>query len=90
MINLLLISDTMTWEAISLREHDKDAPKARAGHCSIAIGGRMYIWSGRDGYRKAWNEQASVSYISFHFNLNFNKFSFQSTRVPQVCCNDMW
>ncbi|XP_043963801.1 host cell factor 2 [Gambusia affinis] len=32
-------------------------PRARAGHCSAAIGSRLYIWSGRDGYRKSWNYQ---------------------------------
>ena len=32
-------------------------PRARAGHCAVAITTRLYIWSGRDGYRKAWNNQ---------------------------------
>merc|ERR1719509_532548 len=32
-------------------------PRARAGHCSVAIHTRLWIWSGRDGYRKAWNNQ---------------------------------
>ncbi|KAM6895784.1 host cell factor 2-like [Xenentodon cancila] len=32
-------------------------PRARAGHCSVAVGSRLYIWSGRDGYRKSWNYQ---------------------------------
>lgn len=32
-------------------------PKARAGHCAAAIGSRLYIWSGRDGFRKSWNYQ---------------------------------
>lgn len=27
------------------------------GHCAVAIHTRLYIWSGRDGYRKAWNNQ---------------------------------
>ncbi|XP_026778796.3 host cell factor 2 isoform X1 [Pangasianodon hypophthalmus] len=31
--------------------------KARAGHCAVAIGTRLYIWSGRDGYRKCRNYQ---------------------------------
>lgn len=34
-----------------------DAPRARSGHCAAAMGDRMYIWSGRDGYRKAWSNQ---------------------------------
>ena len=32
-------------------------PRARAGHCAVAIHSRLWIWSGRDGYRKAWNNQ---------------------------------
>ncbi|XP_049423263.1 host cell factor 2 [Epinephelus fuscoguttatus] len=32
-------------------------PKARAGHCAATVGSRLYIWSGRDGYRKSWNYQ---------------------------------
>uniref|UniRef100_A0A1A8QUR6 Host cell factor C2 n=1 Tax=Nothobranchius rachovii TaxID=451742 RepID=A0A1A8QUR6_9TELE len=32
-------------------------PKARAGHCATSVGSRLYIWSGRDGYRKSWNYQ---------------------------------
>ncbi|XP_076008904.1 host cell factor 2 isoform X2 [Genypterus blacodes] len=32
-------------------------PKARAGHCSVTVGSRLYIWSGRDGYRKSRNYQ---------------------------------
>lgn len=32
-------------------------PKARTGHCSVTIGSRLYIWSGRDGYRKTQNLQ---------------------------------
>lgn len=33
------------------------SPRARAGHCATTIGSRLYIWSGRDGYRKSWNYQ---------------------------------
>ena len=36
---------------------DESIPRARAGHCAVAIHNRLYIWSGRDGYRKAWNNQ---------------------------------
>ncbi|XP_044199849.1 host cell factor 2 isoform X2 [Thunnus albacares] len=32
-------------------------PRARAGHCATTVGSRLYIWSGRDGYRKSWNYQ---------------------------------
>lgn len=36
-------------------------PRARAGHCSVSIHTRLYIWSGRDGYRKAWNNQVCLT-----------------------------
>ncbi|XP_072311077.1 host cell factor 2 [Eucyclogobius newberryi] len=32
-------------------------PRARAGHCAVAVGSRLYVWSGRDGYRKSWSYQ---------------------------------
>ncbi|KAF8376490.1 hcf-1 [Pristionchus pacificus] len=32
-------------------------PHARAGHSSVVANNRLYVWSGRDGYRKAWNNQ---------------------------------
>ncbi|EGT59834.1 CBN-HCF-1 protein [Caenorhabditis brenneri] len=32
-------------------------PRGRSGHCAAVVGNRMYIWSGRDGYRKAWSNQ---------------------------------
>lgn len=38
---------------------DGKLPCARAGHCAVGINTRLYVWSGRDGYRKAWNNQVS-------------------------------
>jgi len=35
-------------------------PRARAGHSAVAIHTRLFIWSGRDGYRKAWNNQVLI------------------------------
>ncbi|XP_031800710.1 host cell factor 1 isoform X4 [Sarcophilus harrisii] len=49
--------DTMAWEAILMDTLEDNIPRARAGHCAVAINTRLYIWSGRDGYRKAWNNQ---------------------------------
>ncbi|XP_058882945.1 host cell factor 2 isoform X1 [Acipenser ruthenus] len=52
--------DTMTWNGLVWeRQEDGKAssPRPRAGHCAAVIGSRLYIWSGRDGYRKAWNYQ---------------------------------
>nr|XP_046253106.1 host cell factor 1b isoform X2 [Scatophagus argus] len=49
--------DTMCWETVLMDSLEENIPRARAGHCSVAINSRLYIWSGRDGYRKAWNNQ---------------------------------
>ncbi|KAK4336696.1 hypothetical protein RND71_043442 [Anisodus tanguticus] len=49
--------DTMCWDLLTNELFDDSVPRARAGHCAVAIGTRLYIWSGRDGYRKAWNNQ---------------------------------
>lgn len=47
----------MVWESVLLDSLEDNIPRARAGHCSVAINTRLYVWSGRDGYRKAWNNQ---------------------------------
>lgn len=52
-----LSADTMCWETVLMDSLEENIPRARAGHCSVAINSRLYIWSGRDGYRKAWNNQ---------------------------------
>ncbi|KYO29688.1 host cell factor 1 [Alligator mississippiensis] len=49
--------DSMAWESILMDTLEDNIPRARAGHCAVAINTRLYIWSGRDGYRKAWNNQ---------------------------------
>ncbi|KAM9855603.1 host cell factor 1b [Aulostomus maculatus] len=49
--------DTMCWETVLMDSVEENIPRARAGHCSVSINSRLYIWSGRDGYRKAWNNQ---------------------------------
>lgn len=36
---------------------EADAPCPRAGYAAAIVGRRMYIWSGRDGYKKVWNSQ---------------------------------
>lgn len=49
--------------SIALEDEDEEEnghtcwPRARTGHCTVAIGTRLYIWSGRDGYRKNRNFQ---------------------------------
>ncbi|XP_026109193.1 host cell factor 1-like isoform X1 [Carassius auratus] len=49
--------DSMSWETILMDTLEDNIPRARAGHCAVAINNRLYVWSGRDGYRKAWNNQ---------------------------------
>ncbi|XP_069793528.1 host cell factor 1-like isoform X2 [Narcine bancroftii] len=49
--------ETMNWTQISTESFEDSIPRARAGHCSVSISTRLYVWSGRDGYRKAWNNQ---------------------------------
>ncbi|XP_034252090.1 host cell factor 1-like isoform X4 [Thrips palmi] len=49
--------ESMTWESFQMDTYEDNVPKARAGHCAVGIHTRMYVWSGRDGYRKAWNNQ---------------------------------
>jgi host cell factor len=47
----------MTWEPLAMEALEDALPRARAGHSAVAIHTRLFIWSGRDGYRKAWNNQ---------------------------------
>uniref|UniRef100_A0A0K8SDJ2 Host cell factor Kelch-repeats domain-containing protein n=1 Tax=Lygus hesperus TaxID=30085 RepID=A0A0K8SDJ2_LYGHE len=49
--------NTKKWEDISMDSSEENMPRARAGHCAVVVHCRIYIWSGRDGYRKAWNNQ---------------------------------
>ncbi|XP_065371835.1 host cell factor-like [Calliphora vicina] len=49
--------DSMTWENVTMDTVEENVPRSRAGHCAIGIHSRLYVWSGRDGYRKAWNNQ---------------------------------
>lgn len=56
---------SLSWETLSLDMYDDSAPRARAGHCTVNINSRLYIWSGRDGYRKAWNNQVCCKDLWF-------------------------
>uniref|UniRef100_A0A673H0P1 Host cell factor 1-like n=1 Tax=Sinocyclocheilus rhinocerous TaxID=307959 RepID=A0A673H0P1_9TELE len=49
--------NTLSWETVLMDTLEDNIPRARAGHCAVAINNRLYVWSGRDGYRKAWNNQ---------------------------------
>ncbi|XP_045121414.1 host cell factor 2-like isoform X3 [Portunus trituberculatus] len=49
--------ESMAWEDVLMDKFEEQMPRARAGHCSVGIHTRLFVWSGRDGYRKAWNNQ---------------------------------
>lgn len=58
--------ETMNWENIDIFSEDETSvPCARAGHCAVGISTRLYIWSGRDGYRKAWKNQVCCKDLWF-------------------------
>jgi len=57
--------ETMAWEPLAMEVFEDALPRARAGHCSVSINSRLYIWSGRDGYRKAWNNQVCFKDLWF-------------------------
>ena len=57
--------DTMCWDILSTELFEDSLPRARAGHSSVNINNRLFIWSGRDGYRKAWNNQVCCKDLWF-------------------------
>ena len=62
-INIL---ESINWDELLIESFDGHLPCARAGHCAVGINNRLYVWSGRDGYRKAWNNQVLIFlYINY-------------------------
>jgi len=58
-------TDTCTWEvcpAFPEKDDNEDVPCPRAGHTAAAVDTRMYVWSGRDGYKKLWNNQVWLTF----------------------------
>ena len=52
----------MKWELCPTYPDEEEQDLAitpRAGACGAVVGTRMYVWSGRDGYKKVWNNQVS-------------------------------
>uniref|UniRef100_A0A8C1XF82 Host cell factor 1 n=1 Tax=Cyprinus carpio TaxID=7962 RepID=A0A8C1XF82_CYPCA len=47
--------DTLSWETVLMDTLEDNIPRARAGHCAVAINNRLYVWSGRDGYLKPFH-----------------------------------
>lgn len=69
---MFCIAETLNWDDLNVVSHDGNVPCARAGHCAVGINTRLYVWSGRDGYRKAWNNQVGTflfSFIHSHYQL---------------------
>ena len=61
----LCFTDTQQWEHVIYEMAEDSLPRSRAGHCAVAINSRLYVWSGRDGYRKAWNNQVCFKDLWF-------------------------
>lgn len=61
-------SETMAWDNGFTEKYEEQMPRARAGHCSVGIHSRLFVWSGRDGYRKAWNNQVGYLPLGYLFN----------------------
>lgn len=58
----MFVSDNYTWEEMPQFADDggESCPCSRAGHTAAVVGTRMYVWSGREGYKKMWNNQVGV------------------------------
>jgi len=88
--------ENMTWENLQQDVLDDTIPRARAGHSAVAIHQRLFVWSGRDGYRKAWNNQVILSTI--HSNSKSKVSNMKRTFVfvvltrfvARTCGNWMW
>lgn len=57
-----IVIETLTWEQLTVDSMEENVPRARAGHCAVGVHSRLYVWSGRDGYRKAWNNQVKITF----------------------------
>lgn len=65
--------DTLSWEPCpNYPETDErdDVIGPRAGSCAAVVGTRMYVWSGRDGYKKVWNNQV-LGFQGYYFYLQW-------------------
>ena len=57
---ILYVVDAMMWECCPKHpevDSRDDVLSPRAGASAAVVGTRMYVWSGRDGYKKVWNSQ---------------------------------
>ncbi|XP_066900936.1 host cell factor 2-like [Halyomorpha halys] len=84
----------MVWENLSQDSSEENMPKARAGHCAVRVNERIYIWSGRDGYRKAWNNQVCCKdmwYLEVEHPSSMSKVQLvrAATNDLEVCWNPL-
>ena len=70
-----LFIDTFTWEEIEdfptgdgnyQPSKATAVPYVRAGHTAAAVGTRMYIWGGQDGYKERSIKQVSMQKDGSH------------------------
>ena len=61
----MTFTETLTWEQLTVDSLEENVPRARAGHCAVGVHSRLYVWSGRDGYRKAWNNQVRINFAKY-------------------------
>uniref|UniRef100_A0A5S6QX48 Fibronectin type-III domain-containing protein n=1 Tax=Trichuris muris TaxID=70415 RepID=A0A5S6QX48_TRIMR len=45
--------ERLRWEQLKKANSEVSKPRPRAGHCSVVVGSRIYIWSGRVGERNS-------------------------------------
>lgn len=60
--------ETNSWEVcppFPEKDDNEEVPCPRAGHTAAAVDTRMYVWSGRDGYKKLWNNQVCCNDLWF-------------------------
>jgi hypothetical protein len=79
--------ETALWEPLAMEVFDDSLPRARAGHCAVSINNRLYIWSGRDGYRKAWNNQVCCKdlwYLETEAPLTPNRVQLVKATVDSI------
>lgn len=70
--------DALSWETVLMDTLEDNIPRARAGHCTVAINNRLYVWSGRDGYRKAWNNQVCCKDLWYLETGEYSRYAVKS------------
>ena len=72
------------------KDDNEEVPCPRAGHTAAAVDTRMYVWSGRDGYKKLWNNQVWLILRSYYvYNKSGITIIANYMVVAMVTCNDV-